>query len=214
MVKHDAVGGEQPVALPVVPHHPVRVHLRDRVGAPRAKRRLLVLGRWGVPEHFAARGLVEAAAHAALADGLQEPNGAERGDVAGIVGHVEAHAHMALCPQVIDLFWADLIEEVRQLARVGKVAVVQVQARLRLVGVPVQVIDSRGVERARPPDKPVDRVAFGQQKLGQVGAVLAGNSGDQRNLRQSASFLDQARTTTRPGAMTSQSKQFKVKKNI
>lgn len=46
MVEEDAVAGIHPVPFPVIPGHPVRVDLGAGIGAPRVKRRLLVL--WGV----------------------------------------------------------------------------------------------------------------------------------------------------------------------
>jgi hypothetical protein len=43
----------------------------------------------------------------------------------------------------------------------------------------VEVIDAAGVEAAGPPLDAVHRIALLQQQLGQIGAVLAGNAGDQ-----------------------------------
>src|SRR5205807_424873 len=43
-------------------------------------------------------------------------------------------------------------------------------------------IEPFGVERAGAADDPVDLVALGQQQLGQVRAVLAGDAGDERAL--------------------------------
>jgi hypothetical protein len=42
------------------------------------------------------------------------------------------------------------------------------------------MIDTRGVERARAANDPVDFVAFLQQQISQITAILAGNAGDER----------------------------------
>jgi hypothetical protein len=46
------------------------------------------------------------------------------------------------------------------------------------VGILIEVVDTVGVEEARAPFDAVDFVAFLQQELGKVSAVLAGDSSD------------------------------------
>ena len=48
-----------------------------------------------------------------------------------------------------------------------------------LVAVLVQVVDAAGVEGGGAADDAVHLVAFGQQLFGQVGAVLAGDAGEE-----------------------------------
>ena len=50
------------------------------------------------------------------------------------------------------------------------------------VGVLVEVVDAGGVEQRRPAPDAVHDVAFAEQQLGEIGAVLAGNAGDQGRL--------------------------------
>ena len=52
---------------------------------------------------------------------------------------------------------------------------------LRLVRVGVEMVDARGVERGRAPLDAVDDVALCEQQLGEIGAVLAGHAGNQRD---------------------------------
>ena len=47
------------------------------------------------------------------------------------------------------------------------------------VRVLVQVVDPLGIEGRRPPLDAMDFVALGQQELRQIGAVLAGDAGDE-----------------------------------
>ena len=48
----------------------------------------------------------------------------------------------------------------------------QEEPGLRGMCIDVQVIDTAGVKRARLTDQPVDFIAFGEQKLGKVAAIL------------------------------------------
>jgi hypothetical protein len=90
---------------------------------------------------------------------------------------------VALGAEVVDLVGLELVEELGQRRRVGQVPVVGEKADARLVRVVVEVIDPVGVEARGTADDAVDLVALLQQELGQVGAVLAGDAGDQRTLR-------------------------------
>ena len=56
------------------------------------------------------------------------------------------------------------------------------ERRVGLVRIAVEMVDPAGVEGAGAPDQAVDLVALRQQELGQVGAVLAGDAGDERVL--------------------------------
>ena len=50
------------------------------------------------------------------------------------------------------------------------------------VGLVEKVIDAIGIKERRPPLDAVDGVALLQQELGEVGPVLPGDPGDQRDL--------------------------------
>jgi hypothetical protein len=47
------------------------------------------------------------------------------------------------------------------------------------VGITIEVVDPAGVELARTPYEAMDLVALVQQKFGEVGAILAGDPGDE-----------------------------------
>ncbi len=86
---------------------------------------------------------------------------------------------MALRGEVVDLVGLYLLDHADQVGRVGEVAVVKVQPHIALVGILVQVIDAIGVEKRGTALDAVDLVALVQQELGEVGAVLAGDSRDE-----------------------------------
>ena len=65
-----------------------------------------------------------------------------------------------------------------EVGRIGQIAVVQLEPDILLVGILVQVVDAIGVERGGATFDAMHTVAFRQQKFGQIGAVLSGNSGN------------------------------------
>lgn len=54
-----------------------------------------------------------------------------------------------------------MVDQVGKPFAVGKVPVVKEQPRSGVVGVPIDLIDPTGVERAGPADRPVDLIALG-----------------------------------------------------
>jgi len=87
---------------------------------------------------------------------------------------------VALRAEVVDLVGLEVVDEVGHLARVGEVAVMEEHPGAGDVGVDVDVVDPAGVEGGRAPDDAVDLVSFGEEELGEVRAILAGDAGDQR----------------------------------
>ncbi len=183
MVEQDSVGDVEPVGLAVVHADPVGVDLGAAVGAARVERGPLVLRRRRGAEHLRRGGLVDAGVlEPQLADRLQQPAGAEARHLAGVLGHVEGDADVALGPQVVDLVGPELLEQEVERGAVVQVAVVEEEAAVRLVRVLVDVVDAAGVEGGGAADDAVDLVALGEQQLRQVAAVLAGDAGDERLL--------------------------------
>ena len=190
VVEEDAVAAEEAVALAVVHRDPVGVDLGGGVRAARVEARQLVLRRRRGAEHLGGGGLVEARLDPGEADRLEQARGAQAGDVPGVLRLVEADRDVALRGEVVDLVGAQLPDQVGQAAGVGQVAEVHVQAPLVLVLVEVEVVDAVGVEGAGAALDAVDLVALGEQELGEVRAVLAGDAGDQRAFhRCSASIV-------------------------
>ena len=74
------------------------------------------------------------------------------------------------------------LQQRHQARAIGQVAVVQEESRIRIMRIQIEVIDARGVEGRRAPDQAVDDVALVEQLLGQIGAVLAGDTRDERDL--------------------------------
>lgn len=74
------------------------------------------------------------------------------------------------------------------------------EADVRFVRVLVEVADPPSVEGGGAPNQPVDLVALREEELGEIGAVLAGNPGDQglprRHRPSSAAGIVRARILT------------------
>jgi hypothetical protein len=50
---------------------------------------------------------------------------------------------------------------------------------IRFVGVLIEMVDAPGIEAGGPALDAVHLIAFGQEEFGQIGTVLAGDSGDE-----------------------------------
>ena len=186
VVEEDAVAGIEAVGLAVVDRDPVRVELRHAVGRARIEGSRFALRR--LPrqaEELGGRRLVEpgSLAESQRAHRFEQAQGSERVGIGGVLGLVEGHVDVALGGEVVDLVGLHFLQDVHQAARVGHVAVVQEHAHLGLVHVAVQVVDPRRVEERGAPPHAVHFVALPEQELGEVGAVLAGDAGDQRFFR-------------------------------
>ena len=113
---------------------------------------------------------------------LEQAQRAERVGVGRVLGGLEAHQHVRLGGQVVDLVGLGLLHDADQVGGVGQVAVVHEEAHAGLVRVVVEVVDAVGVEQAGAALDAVHHVALLEQVLGQVGAVLPGDAGDQCRL--------------------------------
>jgi hypothetical protein len=117
-------------------------------------------------------------------DRLEHADRSHPGGIGGVLGDLEADLHVALGPQVVDLVGLEVADQVHERTRVREIPVVHEEADALLVGVAVDLVEALGVERRRPPDQAVDLVAFPEEQLGEVRAVLAGNAGDEGRLHR------------------------------
>ena len=86
---------------------------------------------------------------------------------------------MTLGGEVVDFVGLHLLDDADEAGRIGEVAVVQDEAAALFMRVLVQVVNAVGVEQRGAPLDAVHFVALAQQKFGEVGAVLAGDAGDE-----------------------------------
>jgi hypothetical protein len=127
------------------------------------------------------RGLVEThvVVHAQDADRLEQPERAQGIGVGGVFRRLEAHLHVALGREIVDFGGFHLAQQAQQVGRVRHVAIVQEQARSGVVAVAIEIVDALGVEQRRPAFDAVDDVPAAQQEVGEIGAVLPGDAGDE-----------------------------------
>ena len=88
---------------------------------------------------------------------------------------------MALGGEIINLRGLAVMNQADQVGGVGEIAVMQDEAHLVLMGIGIEMIDARGVERRRAPFYAMDFIALIQQEFGEIGAVLPGHAGNQGN---------------------------------
>src|SRR5262249_50715971 len=92
------------------------------------------------------------------------------------------HRDVALRSEVVDLVGLCLLDDADEARRIGHIAVVQDEVARLVVRILVEVVDAIGIEERAAPLDAVHHVALGEQQLGEIGAVLAGKAGDERNL--------------------------------
>ena len=188
VVEQNPVAGEQPVGVAVDDRGPVRVELRAGVGGAGAEGGGLGLGALGgLPVELGGGGLVEPAVgggEGGETEGLEETEAAEGVDVGGVLGEVEADFDVALGAEVVDLGGAEGGDEVEEGEGVGEVAVVEVET-----GVGVDVVDAGGGKGGGAAYKAMDGVAFLEEKLGEVGAILTRYPSNKGNPRFSTLFV-------------------------
>ena len=89
---------------------------------------------------------------------------------------------MALRRQIIDLVRAYLLDYPDQVGGIGQVTVMQRHAHTRFVRVLVEMIYSISIERGGTTLDTMHFIVFSQKQLGQIRAVLTGNSSNQGRL--------------------------------
>jgi hypothetical protein len=75
---------------------------------------------------------------------------------------------MALRREVIDFVRLDALDDAREARRIRQVAVMQLQALVRVVYIALKVVDPVGVEQRRATLDAMHLVALVDQQLGQV----------------------------------------------
>src|SRR5258708_14563010 len=178
------VAGEHAIGLPVIHGNPVGVQLRGAVGRARVEGRGFLLRDFlDLAIEFRSRGLIEPrlGAHTQDANGFENPQGAERVGVRCVFGLLEGHCDMALRGEVIDLVRLRFLYYMYQGARIRQVSVMQNEIAIGYMRILIEMVDPVGIEQRGTALDAMDDVAFAQQKLREVGAVLAGDTGDQCN---------------------------------
>src|SRR5689334_3726311 len=127
MIKQDSVAGKQPVGLAIIDGDPVGIHFGGAIGTAWIKRRGFALRNFeNLPEHFAGGGLVEFWLEPRFPDGLKQANGAQSGDLARVLGNIEADTHMTLRAKVVDFIGLDRAKDAVERAGIVEIAVEEV----------------------------------------------------------------------------------------
>ena len=114
VIEQDPVRRVHAIGLAVVHRDPVGVELCHGIGTARIERRQLALRRLThLAEQFGRRGLVEAhpILHLQNANRLEHAQRSEGVGVGRVFRRLEAHLHVALCRQVVDLGRLDLVQQ-------------------------------------------------------------------------------------------------------
>ena len=175
----------------------MRVDLRHAVRRAGVERRLLVLRDLEhLAEHLRGRSLVEADAGIDAADRLEQARDPDRGELGGQDRLLPGGGHEALRAEVVDLGRARLLERLGERRRIEQVGLDERDPVGQMVD-PLEVL-GRGAA-----DHPEHLVTLVEEEIGQVGAVLAGDAGDQRPLAHVLAILSAAAERAKSSASAS-----------
>ena len=196
VIEQDPVRGVHSVGFAIVHDRPVGEKFGDAVGAARVERRLLRLRNLlRLAVKLGRRRLIETRLldEAEEADRLEQAKRAERVSVGGVFGRLEAHLHVALGGEVVNLVGLRLLHDADEVGRIRHVAEMQDELLVRLVRVLIEVLDAAGVEGGRAALQAVDGVALLKQELGEIGAVLSRRAGNEGHLADPGSIHETPR---------------------
>ena len=98
MIEQNAAGPKNVIALAIVDGHPMRIELGHAIGAAGVERCAFNLGNGlHLAKHLGSAGLVEADLRVDQANGFQQVEAANAGDLRGGAGLVKGHADKTLC---------------------------------------------------------------------------------------------------------------------
>src|SRR5207249_7381087 len=151
VIEQNAVAGVEVIAFAVIYRGPVGENFRDAIRATRPEwcpLRLRNLLHFAI--HLAARGLVKTRANSGFANRFQNPDRSHAGDIGSVFGDIEADTDVALRAEMINFIRFQIVEQLHQINRVGQIAVMQKKSDTVNVRIDIKMIDTRGVEGARP----------------------------------------------------------------
>lgn len=174
VVEQDAAAAEDAVALAVIHRHPMGIQLGHAIRAAGIEGRVFHL-RNGLylAEHLRGAGLVEADLRVDDADGLQQVQRPNTGDLRRGVRLVEADADEALSREVVDLRGTRALQQTNGRPQVRQVVFDQMQ--VRMLG-NAQLFNAPEINGASTAVRAVDRIALRQEELRKISTILAGNS--------------------------------------
>lgn len=116
--------------------------------------------------------------HSQQPDGFEYSQDAQSIRIGGVFGRFETHLDMGHGPEVVDFIGLGLLYDAGDVHGIGQVSIVQKKPRSLHMGVHIEVVDAVRIEGRRPALDAVDDVAFVEEKFGQVGPILSGDSSD------------------------------------
>lgn len=116
--------------------------------------------------------------HSQQPDRFEDSQDAQSIRIGGVFGRFETHLDMGHGPEIVDFIGLGLLNDAGDVHGIGQVSIVQKKPRSLHMGVHIEVVDAVGIEGGRSPLDAVDDVAFVEEKFGQVGPILPGDSSD------------------------------------
>ena len=85
---------------------------------------------------------------------------------------------MALCAEIVDLVGLNPLDRMQEAAGVREISIMEDESSVADVRILIEMVDAVRVEQRAAPLDAMDYIVFSQQKLSQIGPVLASDAGD------------------------------------
>ena len=133
---------------------------------------------------FGSRGLIETGFlfQTQQTDGFENTQRTHGIYICRVFRRLEAYGYMGLRSQVVNLVRLYFLDNTGQVGRVSQIAIVKNKVTVVDMGILIDMVYALGIERGGAAFDTVNFVAFFQQEFCEVGAVLAGDTGDESAL--------------------------------
>lgn len=180
VVKKNPVTGVETVSFAVIHRGPIGRDFSDGIGAARVEGGAFALGSFvDFAVYLAGGGLVKARLQARAPNGFQQAEGAGGVNIHRVLRIIEADANVALGAKVIEFVGFDINDQACEGGGISEVAVVKEKTSFAQLWVGPDIIETSAVEGAGSADNAMDFVALSQEEFRKVGAILAGDAGNE-----------------------------------
>src|SRR5205085_2908950 len=184
VIVKDSVANKEPVRVAVNAGQLGGKSFRATVRARGPERRLFRLRRLrGAPKNFGAGGVIKFYLFLLVPRDFEQPQRRHSDLFASRLGNLETQTDMALAGEMINLRRTHLGENAAERGPIGEIAIMEKETLVIDVFIAAQMLDARAEKIACSPNDSMNGIAFFQQQLGQIRAVLTSDAGYERSLR-------------------------------
>lgn len=113
--------------------------------------------------------------------GFKDAQGTQSITIGRIFRSLKTHGYMALSAQIINFIRLHLLNNSNQVCAICEIAIMKGQSLILLMRILIKMINAAGVETTGTPLDAMHGISLLQQQLGQIGTILACDTGNEGN---------------------------------